>query len=263
VLDPLPLLLVTLGVFTHISCVAVRRSAVTAVGGFDERLVTGENGELWLRLAPLGPFCLVRRKTMVHRETRGSLKDRAARSGHELRAFDAFGQSAVAVAAGLQRPDRDALVAGAQGTLHYVAALHALAAHDDDAAAAAFTQAARLFPDLSRHPGPVVRRVVRAGRGRSERLHHLTVAANGWPDATADTALFLRARAIGTALRAGRLRAAAGLVRNWPPRSTPGFVARALPVVARNARRRLQDHLRGGRESPDLVDATAGDRSDA
>jgi glycosyltransferase involved in cell wall biosynthesis len=253
VVDALPVMLVRLGVFTHISGVAVRQSALAEAGGFDERLVTGENGELWLRLATVGPFCILRRKTIVHRLTRGSLKDRVAWSGDELLAFDVFAQSAVRVVAGLQRPDRDALVAAAQGTLRYVAALRALRAHDDDAATAAFAEAARLLPALSRHPAPVVRRVMRADNARSERLHHLTVAANGWPDPTSDTALFLRARAIVTALRAGRPWATLRLLRDWPLRSTPSFVVRVLPVIARVSQTRLQEYLHGGRESPDLV----------
>ncbi len=115
VLDALPLVLVTLGVFMFVSCAAVRRSALSVVGGFDEGLVTGENGDLWLRLAAAGPFCIVKRKTIVHRETRGSLKDRAARRGDELHAFDVFAQRAVAVADALRRPDRDALAAGPGG----------------------------------------------------------------------------------------------------------------------------------------------------
>jgi hypothetical protein len=253
VVDALPVMLATLGVFTHVSGVAVRQSALAEVGGFDERLVTGENHELWLRLATLGPFCILRRRTIVHRRTRGSLKDRALPRGEELRGFEIFGRSAAAAVAGLPRPDRDSLVAGAEGTLHYVAALRALQVHNDTAATAAFTKAVRLLPELSRRPAPVVRRVMRTANGRSERLHHLTVAANGWPDPTSDTALFLRARAIVTALRAGRPRATLGLLRDWPLRSTPAFFVRVVPVIVRVSQTRFQEYLHGGPESPDLV----------
>lgn len=256
VVDALPRLLATLGLFAFPSCVAVRRNALAAAGGFDERFVIGEDGELWLRLATLGPFCVVQRKTIVHRETRGSLKERGARRGEALRSFELFAQSAVAAVDGLQRPDRDELAARARGALRYAGALRALERHDDDAVRTALAEACRLLPELSRDPEQVARRIVRIGCGRSERLHHLTVAAIGWPEATSDTALFLRARAVGTALLAGRPLAALGLLRNWPLRSTPAFLVRILPVATRVARRRLQDYLHGGRESPDLVDGS-------
>jgi hypothetical protein len=253
-IDALPSLLATLGLFAWPSCVGIRRSALSAVGGFDERFVVGDDGEIWVRLAALGPFCLVRRKTIVHRETRGSLKYRGARVGEALRAFELFGESAAAVVARLARPARDARAARAEGAIRYASALRALERHDDEAARAALADACRLLPDLSRDPEQVARRLVRIGHQRTERLHCLTVAATGWPDPASDTALFLRARAIGTALVVGRPRVAARLLQGWPLRSTPGFVARILPVAKRVAGRRVRDYLHGGRESRDLVD---------
>ena len=54
--------------------VAVRREAVRAVGGYDERLWVGEDWELWLRLAAAGHrFVLVSERLALYRRRPGSL----------------------------------------------------------------------------------------------------------------------------------------------------------------------------------------------
>ena len=54
--------------------VTVRREALVETGGYDERLRTSEDWELWLRLAALGRPCLRSPAALaVHRDRRGSL----------------------------------------------------------------------------------------------------------------------------------------------------------------------------------------------
>lgn len=54
--------------------VTARREALVEVGGYDERLRTSEDWELWLRLAALGRPCLRAPEALaVHRDHRGSL----------------------------------------------------------------------------------------------------------------------------------------------------------------------------------------------
>ena len=83
VVDLLPRLVLSNPV-GFVSCIAVRRWTLDAVGGFDERLTVWEDSDLWLRLAVHGPFCLVRCRTLIHQSTRGGLKDRGLRSGEYL-----------------------------------------------------------------------------------------------------------------------------------------------------------------------------------
>jgi GT2 family glycosyltransferase len=54
--------------------VTVRRDALVEAGGYDERLRTSEDWELWLRLAALGRPCVRAPEALaVHRDHRGSL----------------------------------------------------------------------------------------------------------------------------------------------------------------------------------------------
>ena len=61
--DPLPGVLV-LNDVGFVSCVAVRRTALVAVGGFDEELWVAEDSDLWARLAAEGCFAYLRRRTV-------------------------------------------------------------------------------------------------------------------------------------------------------------------------------------------------------
>src|SRR5205085_11962577 len=64
VVDALPALLVE----NVVGCpagVAVRREALRAATGFDERLRVMEGWELWMRLALVGKFALLRHRTIA------------------------------------------------------------------------------------------------------------------------------------------------------------------------------------------------------
>jgi GT2 family glycosyltransferase len=223
-----------------ISGVAVRRAALEAVGRFDERLRVGEDRDLWLQLSLRGPFALLRRRTIVRQSTRGSLWEWGLRSGAYLDAFELSTRRAIRALEGLgTAPARD-LLDRMQGRLHFVAALRALVDQDDPRVREALREACRLMPGLSDRPSHVLRAITMVPAGApAERARHVTAFATHWPDPRADAALLLRGWAVLVALRLGRPRQAAALLRDWPLAATPRFLVRVAPVLARRLRRVL------------------------
>jgi hypothetical protein len=232
----------------YLSCVAVRRGALVAIGGFNEALPVAEDSDLFVRLANRGAFATLRRRTIVHQSSPDSLRDRGRRAGDYLETFEAIARDALGdVQTG--RSDGSAeLVAYAQGRLHFALALRALATGDEAAAEAALAKASRLLPHLAHEAGLVAERLglLPLAHEPAERLRYLETAARLWPDRRSDTALFLRAQAILASLAQGRPRTAARLVAAWPARATPGFARRIAPVVLTRARRRAYERLHAG-----------------
>ncbi len=140
----------------------------------------------------------------------------------------------------------------ARGRQAYTAALRGLAGHDERTVANELREACRFLPELSREPVLVASRLSYLTDDPDQRLRQLTTAARIWPDRQSDTALFLTARAAAGAIRAGRLRSAAAMLRSWPLAPTPGFVYRILPASARMARAAAQRRLHRGRETAEL-----------
>ena len=246
-IDPLPLALGE-NFVGYPSGVAVRRDAVLAAGGFDERLRVCEGFDLALRMAVQGSFALLRRRTIVHQHTRGSLMGRASDRGEYLPAAALAAENAVALMSDVAG-DRPDLVARARGRVHYVAALEALTREDADAVRAQLALALRLLPELNGDPAMVAKRLSLLGRDGPERLRYLVEAASLWPEQGSDVALFLRTKAAAATLRARRLRPAARLLSGWPIRRLPGFVVRTLPFWAGEARDAVQKRVHRGRES--------------
>jgi hypothetical protein len=246
--DLLPLLFVE-NVVGAPSGVVVRRTALLEAGGFDERLPVMEGWELWLRLARLGPFALLRRRTFVFQATRGSLTERSSRSGEYQRATDIVAASAAAVAADSGRPDASDLRARARGLGAYFEAQRELARGDDTAAGAALADACERLPELSTEPQLVANRLSLLRFGPEGRLRSFGDAAALWPDPRADTALYLRSHALALALRLGRGSTVAGLLHGWPLGATPRFIARNTAVFAGLGRRRLQKLRYRGRDA--------------
>jgi glycosyltransferase involved in cell wall biosynthesis len=254
--DGLPLQFAENAVGYH-SCVAARREALLAVGGFDERLIVMEGRELFLRLAARGPFSLLQRRTIVYQNTRGSLVDRASLRGDYLDALELAAKSAAEIVEGLRRGDRRELAARAEGTRRYAAALRALVHGDDGTLREELREACRLLPELSSEPWSVFKRIAYLSYERPERLRRLAAAAAAWPDPHAETALYLRVAACATALRAGRLREAFALATGFPLRSGPRFALRVGPVLAHEVRRGLQGLRHRGKETPELAASPA------
>ena len=91
-----------------------------------KRLVVAEDHDLWLRLAALGPVCLLQRRTHVRKTTRGSLIDLGIRRGLYPDAFERIAENGLAAVA---RSGRTELADRALGARSYARALRALAGH--------------------------------------------------------------------------------------------------------------------------------------
>ncbi len=240
-----------------VSCTAARRDALLAAGGFEERMSVGEDSELWLRLAMRGPFAYVRRRTVVRQATRGGLKERGSRLGGYLDAWEIGWPRIISELEGLERDDRAELVVKAKGNHHFVRAIRALERRDDSGAGLEFDRACRLMPELSSNPLWLSHRLSQylpRADEPAERARVFRTTATLWPEQRADTAMYLRAYAALLALRRGRLIAAAGLIRGWPVRATPGFLVRISPSLVRDWRRRIHDYRHRGPESPQLAE---------
>jgi hypothetical protein len=255
--DALPEVLVTNDV-GFVSGMAARRDALLAAGGFDERLSVAEDSQLWVRLAIRGPFAFLRRRTVVRRTTRGGLSDRGGRSGAYLEAWELGWPPLISELEQRESDDRAGLIARAKADYHLVRGMRALGRREDSLARVEFERACGLVPELSTRPLGVSHRVDQLPDldRPTERLRAYRSVAALWPDQRADTALYLRARAVLLALRSGRAATAAHLVRGWPMKATPGFVVRTLPVLGRILNWRIRGYRHRGRESPLLQGET-------
>jgi glycosyltransferase involved in cell wall biosynthesis len=237
------------------SCVAVRREAIEAVGGFDQRMEAMEDTDLFVRLATIGSFVTVRRRTIVHQATAGSLTDRTRRSGARLVSAELAADNLAAVAEHLPEAKRSALLREARAMRHLVRAMSAVDRRDVTTAKAALEEACRALPRLSEFPAAVeyrTRRYLTRADDPAERLRSAAMLAELWPDRSADAARYMRLFAIATALRMRRPRAAARLLAGWKRGGTLRFASRVAPVVLYRARRRLQGHRTRGREVAEL-----------
>jgi hypothetical protein len=250
-IDALPRLLLT-NYVGFISCVAVRREALTKIGGFDEALGVGEDRDLYLRLAQLGPFSVVRHRSIVRQFTRGGLEDRGRDSGEYLRAWTRSTARAVEDFRSAPRSDAPELVRRGEAIVQVLQALQALRERDQATAAASLVRACRMMPELSQNPELVFGRVKWSAIDRAELRSLFATTAALWPDPASDTALFMRAYAALLAIRAGKLRAAAALVAHRPLLLHAGFALRTLPYASRLLRVWFLRNMRRGRESADL-----------
>jgi Glycosyl transferase family 2 len=244
--DALPLTLID-----HVaglqSCIAVRREDLLAIGGYNEGLPVAEDVDLCLRLAARGPFSFVRRRTVVRQYTRGSLEQRGGERGDYGPALEAIAKTGMEEVRRLQRPDRSELLARAEGKSRYVAALRALARDDEDGVAVALRDACRLAPELSHEGALVARRLELLAPRRAVRARHFSTFARRWPEPSAETALYLRGRAITTSVLAGRPFDALKLAATWRWLARPTHLLRTVPLWARLGRRNVQRLLHRGR----------------
>jgi glycosyltransferase involved in cell wall biosynthesis len=236
--DPLPRLL-TDHFVNWIPCVVVRREALEAISGFDEDVRAGEHHDFYLRLAFQGPFATVRRRTVTRREAPNSLHQKARAEGAYLDGFERTARSLAREVESRGAPPE--LERALRGRLEFARALRALSEGDDAVAAEALARACELHPELSRRPDWVEPRMRfnSGAKARSQRAHELGTAAALWPDQRSDTALYLRARAVWLAIRAGEPGLALRLVRGWPLGLTAGFAWRVAPVLVTRGRIRV------------------------
>lgn len=226
-----------------ISCVAVRREAIAAVGGFDERLRIGEDTDLFLRLGTLGAIVTVRRRTLVRQTTWNSLSENSQQSGGYLRAAEVSAANLSAAVERLPESERDRLRPQAQGVAHLASAMCMLDRDDDrQALAGELAAVARLLPaaSLPRQLESRVRRHLTHGRDLASRSEALRTVSELWPDHRTDAARYLRGMAIVAELRLGRPLRAARLLAGWHWPGTPGFARRIAPTVRGRTRRAVQ-----------------------
>jgi len=246
VVDALPLILVSLGHFAWPSSIMVRRDALELAGGFDERLMVAEHAELWLRLALRGPFCLVRKHTVVHQTTRGSLMERGIREHQYIRSFEVMGETVIEPLA----QSGNGIGAAARGCLQWIRALRALADEDEHEVRDALEQACALLPELSAGPALVARRIRMLGAGAEERLRCFGLAARCWPEPRSATGLFLRSKALRLALDVHDWPTARLLLAGWPLTATPGFACRNVPLWHQLTRDALEARRFRGEDTP-------------
>ena len=247
IVDALPLLFVENIVGVPAS-VAIRRDALLAINGYNEQLRVMEGWELWLRLALLGPFALLQRRTVVVQATRGSLTEQSGRDGEYLRALETIATSVSSIAAGLNhRPDAEALRTRAASLIAYFEALGALARGEREQARTKLAIACSGLPELSIEPQLVANRLALLRFGPQARLELFTAAADLWPDPQADTALYLRFHALVLAGRFNRWNDVVSLLRAVPPRAAFPFVARNGLLFGRLLRRTIQKKMYRGK----------------
>ena len=230
-----------------LSCVAVRREALAAIGGFDERIRAYEDSDLKMRLAVLGPFALLRRRTVRRLKPRDSLRDYGQRAGDYLLGAELSAENLLMAAE--RAPDgwRMELRRQAQGAGHLARAMTALEqGRGEQTITAELAAAARLLPPCEQ-PRLVANRIrvhLTRGSERESRLEAMRTVIRLWPDRRSDTVRYLRLLAFASALRLGRLQDTAGLLAGWPWRGTFRALARIAPIFGQRARRSLQDWTR-------------------
>jgi hypothetical protein len=244
-LKPFPISLVT-NVVGFISCVAVRRDALLATGGFDESLSVGEDADLWLRLALLGDFSSVQRRTVIREYGPTSLMERGRAGGEYIHALGYSWRRLIAALEHSPRPDAAVLARQAEGSLAFHSAVVAIGSGDEAGARTHLRRACSELPALSQAPVEVVRRMwitLPESDQRRDRLGYLRLLAELWPDQGADTPVFISGRAFWTAARAGDPVQAAHLARRWLAGASLGYVRRTMRARVRGARLRLDRRL--------------------
>jgi hypothetical protein len=175
---------------------------------------------------------------------------RGIERGDYLAGLDAIAARGLAIAERLDRPDRESLAARARGGFRWTEALRALVDRDEPAVRAALADACRLLPELSTEPELVARRIARIAPDRRQRGEHFAAVAALWPDQRSDTALFLRALALGYAVRGRTARHALRLAAGWPWTATPSFLLRRRSAWLELGQAALQRRAHRGREAP-------------
>jgi hypothetical protein len=238
-----------------LSCIAVRSTALAGVDGFDERLRAYEDRDLQLRLATLGPYALLRRRTVLRGKRPDSLRERAQLEGDYLRGAELSARNLLMAAERAAGPLRPQLRREAEGALRLAQAMTALdQGADDTSIAPGLAAAARLLPagEQPRLVANAIKVHLPGGLEPATRLDAMRQVLRLWPDRRSDTARYLRVLAIGSALRLGRPGEAARLAAGWPWRGSLRAAPRVARVVGERSRRVVDDgqRVRAGGPGP-------------
>ena len=109
-----------------------------------------EDTDLWVRLAILGPFVLLRRRTITRQRPEGSLMDRGRRDRLYFAALERHGLKVAELLDAT--PGREDLARASRANAAVARALAALDAGDDDRAAAMLAEACELHPSCTSFP---------------------------------------------------------------------------------------------------------------
>ena len=250
--DPKSGLLEAAGV-GFLSCIAVCAEAIRQAGGLDERLAAMEDSDLLRRLATLGPFATVRRRTVLAQATSGSLRDRAATSGRYLKAAEHSAENLTTAVGRMPEADRRRLEDQPRHVLHLARAMRALDRRDETTLRAELEIACETYPLSTGLIGSRLRHHLPRSGQPLERLAMLETLTRVWPQPHAHTSRYLRAWAIGLALRLGRPGQALRMLRGWQWRGTARFGRRVAPSLWYRARCRWQARRYRGRETDELA----------
>jgi hypothetical protein len=219
-----------------ISGVGMRRAAVDAVGGFDERFKAGEDSDLFVRVGIVGPLATLRRRTLVRGLAPSSLKQRARGNGDYLNAAEL---SAGNVLEAAERLDADTpLLREARGALHLARGMKAVERRDAETARTEYAEAIRQMPMLKTAGVLVANRIWKhlpSSQQPDGLFASYALVAEAWPDPRSDTARFIRTLALVLALRTGSMREGARLLRGWPRGGTFDFFRRRVRAFRRIA----------------------------
>jgi glycosyl transferase family 2 len=180
---------VLLGGMVCTSAVGVRREAVEAVGGFDERLRVTEDSDLWYRVSLEGPFVLGGVATVVTGRQPVSLRHEGRLAGlyppAYLRAADRFVERVSETAGRRPLAESKRLAQAGRGAAAAARVIGALSAGEPRVAGEALASAWRLFPQLAERRDLFVRRLGRSHprwHEPEERDRVLAWLASVWPE---------------------------------------------------------------------------------
>lgn len=212
---------------------AIRRQALIEVGGYDEALVGSEGYDLWLRLARIGPFALVRRGTVTRTSLADSLAARTIADGRFLETREQIGEKLKTELA----PFVPVLGRAIESYRRFVAALRAFDEGHTETASTALADACRLMPERSDEPWIIGGSLggLTKSRTLAGRLSTFVWATEAWPDPESDTALGLRLHATFLSLRAKHVALAIRLLSRSPRIAMLRYVIRLMGSAAKGS----------------------------
>jgi glycosyltransferase involved in cell wall biosynthesis len=179
---------VLLGGYLYVSATVVRRSALVAIGGFDEALWVSEDTDLWCRLSLEGPFALGDRATVRAGRLADSVRERGRLEGQYPAARSRLCAHFVArveeTASRRSAAETRRLADAGLGWAAAARALVALVEDDPATVRAELETACQLFPEMAQRPERVIRRLAQSHPGWHDphsRDRALAALADAWP----------------------------------------------------------------------------------
>jgi Glycosyl transferase family 2 len=227
----------------YLSSVAVRREAIVAVGSFDERLRYGEDIDLFLRLAVLGPFALISADTLERDPSPDSLQVEGQRSGGYHGFLEHSGDSLLSALETCVRPDAERLRAAARARQAMGRALRELLGSGEPCRVRPYLEEAlRLAPTLGESVDWIAGFLflVPDCDSPTDRAGLLAALAGAWPAPGSPVVARLRLHALVAAVRKRRWASAARLARVLGTRTGARAAVRATAEKMNDANKVLR-----------------------